>query len=635
MRPYNTRQSATNARQNALARSNVSTTDENSVDSRLTRSKAALLDSKPTVPSSATNRNVNRAHGSANVNTVGSENVDTHKGSQFRIPEKPVTGALGGVGALATNTRRRAALRDLSSTSNSANSATINKPLSGTANSAAGPGFSRSTDSGRFSFSAGAAAAGNKQRTEELPNTSFNRVHRDPKIYNLARSAEQRSLQQRQPSQPLTRSRQPLASVPSASSLLTRNQVNLPSKQDQISESRRQERLAELKANASKLIGQDVELQSKAQSQSQRPSASVIERDTSSSIYSSKLDILSKPSTGGLVSKRSAFTDVSMASRLDQPIMKKPKLTHSVDSQETTVQKAPVFDEELDIAGTSDQEWDDLDAEDKYDPMMVSEYVVEIFDYLYKTEKLYMPDPNYFAKQSSFTPRMRGVLMDWIIQVQLKFRLLPETLFLATNIIDRFLSKKDAALDQVQLFGIAALFIACKMEEVISPSVGSLAYLAEGYTEEEIIEAELLILRTLNYENSFPNPLNFLRRISKADDYDIPCRTIGKYFTEIAVVHHKLLEFAPSAISAAAMYLSRHLLNRTPTWNANLVHYSGGYTTEDLAPIVDCMMQYLVAPVAHEEFFKKYASKKYFKASIRARTWAKEQKRLQDMTGGN
>lgn len=36
------------------------------------------------------------------------------------------------------------------------------------------------------------------------------------------------------------------------------------------------------------------------------------------------------------------------------------------------------------------------------------------------------------------------------------------------------------------------------------------------------------------------------------------------------------------------------------------------------------MIDYLQAPVAHEALFKKYASKKFLKASIMARKWAKD-----------
>ena len=55
-----------------------------------------------------------------------------------------------------------------------------------------------------------------------------------------------------------------------------------------------------------------------------------------------------------------------------------------------------------------------------------------------------MPNPNYMDDQPKLTWEMRGVLNDWLIQVHARFRLNPETLFLCTNLIDRFLSTRAA-----------------------------------------------------------------------------------------------------------------------------------------------------------------------------------------------
>ena len=38
---------------------------------------------------------------------------------------------------------------------------------------------------------------------------------------------------------------------------------------------------------------------------------------------------------------------------------------------------------------------------------------------------------------------MRGILVDWLIQVHLKFKLLQETLYLTVAILDRYLSVTD------------------------------------------------------------------------------------------------------------------------------------------------------------------------------------------------
>lgn len=205
----------------------------------------------------------------------------------------------------------------------------------------------------------------------------------------------------------------------------------------------------------------------------------------------------------------------------------------------------------------------DLDAQDVDDPLMVAEYVVEIFDYLRELEKATMPNPDYMDHQSGLEWHLRGVLVDWLIEVHTRFHLLPETMFLAVNIIDRFLSARVVELDRLQLVGITAMFIASKYEEVLSPHVQNFKHVADdGFTEEEILKAERFVLAALDYDLSYPNPMNFLRRISKADNYDIQTRTLAKYFLEISLLDHEFMKYPPSFIAAASMYLARLILER-------------------------------------------------------------------------
>lgn len=205
----------------------------------------------------------------------------------------------------------------------------------------------------------------------------------------------------------------------------------------------------------------------------------------------------------------------------------------------------------------------DLDAEDYNDPLMVAEYVSEIFDYLKVLEESTMPNPDYMDHQENLEWQLRGVLIDWLIEVHTRFHLLPETIFLAVNIIDRFLSARVVELEKLQLVGITAMFIASKYEEVISPHVVNFRHVADdGFSEEEILKAERFVLSALNYDLSYPNPMNFLRRISKADNYDIQTRTLGKYLLEISLLDHRFMGYHPSHIAAAAMYLARLILER-------------------------------------------------------------------------
>lgn len=137
--------------------------------------------------------------------------------------------------------------------------------------------------------------------------------------------------------------------------------------------------------------------------------------------------------------------------------------------------------------------------------------------------------------QAELAWRMRGILTDWLIQIHGRFRLLPETLFLTINIIDRFLSSRVVSLVKLQLVGITALFIAAKYEEIMAPSVANFLACADGnYDEKNILEAEKYILRTLDWNMSYPNPIHFLRRASKADGYDL---AVSIFITTLFLVY--------------------------------------------------------------------------------------------------
>src|SRR5262245_38129930 len=117
-----------------------------------------------------------------------------------------------------------------------------------------------------------------------------------------------------------------------------------------------------------------------------------------------------------------------------------------------------------------------------------------------------MPNPTYMENQRDLAWKMRGILNDWLIEVHSTFRLLPETLFLAVNTVDRFLSVRVVSLAKLQLVGITCLFMSCKYEEVMSPSVSSFIKAADSsYTESEVLQAERYVLKSLDWNMNFPN----------------------------------------------------------------------------------------------------------------------------------
>ncbi|TKY89893.1 hypothetical protein EX895_001190 [Sporisorium graminicola] len=268
-----------------------------------------------------------------------------------------------------------------------------------------------------------------------------------------------------------------------------------------------------------------------------------------------------------------------------------------------------------------DEGWEDLDAEDAEDPLMVAEYVNDIFEYMKELEILNMPNGDYMLTQKEINWDVRAILVDWLVDVHAKFRLLPETLYLAVNIIDRFLSRRTISLSKLQLVGVTAMFIASKYEEVMCPSIQNFYYLADGgYTDVEILRAERYVLKVLDFSMSYANPMNFLRRISKADNYDIQTRTVAKYFMEISLLDYRLMEHPPSLVAAASVWLAREVLERGE-WTPTLVHYST-YSEQELLGTAEIMLDYCLRPITHQFFHKKYAHKKFMRASTYVIDWA-------------
>ncbi|KAK6594905.1 cyclin [Botrytis cinerea] len=256
------------------------------------------------------------------------------------------------------------------------------------------------------------------------------------------------------------------------------------------------------------------------------------------------------------------------------------------------------------------------DIEDEmWDTSMVAEYGEEIFSYMRELENKLLPDPHYMDTQAEIQWSMRSVLMDWLVQVHQRFSLLPETLFLCVNYIDRFLSKKVVSLGKLQLVGATAIFVAAKYEEINCPSIGEIVYMVDGgYSSEEILKAERFMLSMLQFELGWPGPMSFLRRISKADDYDLETRTLAKYFLEVTIMDERFVGSPPSFVAAASHAVARFMLSKGD-WSPAHVYYSG-YTWNQLKPLVSLVIECCEnARKHHAAVFEKYSDRRYKRAS--------------------
>jgi len=96
---------------------------------------------------------------------------------------------------------------------------------------------------------------------------------------------------------------------------------------------------------------------------------------------------------------------------------------------------------------------------------------------------------------------MRGMLLAWLVEVHIKFKLLPETLFITVNLIDRFTERVVVKRNEYQLVGVTAMLIASKYEEIHPPVVADFEYITDNcYTRQQILQQEFLMLQTLGFD---------------------------------------------------------------------------------------------------------------------------------------
>lgn len=165
-----------------------------------------------------------------------------------------------------------------------------------------------------------------------------------------------------------------------------------------------------------------------------------------------------------------------------------------------------------------------------------------------------MPDVDYMEKQTELDWNKRRDLIEWIVQVHLEFKMLPETLHLAVNLLDRFLSQKAISFARYLLAGAVALTLAGKFEEVRTPCVRTITIKCGGaFKLHEFLRAERYFLDVLNFDLSWPGPMNFLRKTSAVDGYAPRLRNMAKFFLDIMLFWPNFLTF-PASIQAAAAH---------------------------------------------------------------------------------
>jgi cyclin A len=246
-----------------------------------------------------------------------------------------------------------------------------------------------------------------------------------------------------------------------------------------------------------------------------------------------------------------------------------------------------------------------------------SEYALDILKATMEREVNFMPKWNYMTKQPDITFTMRSILIDWLIEVGEEYKLGTETLFLAVNYIDRFLSFMSVQRAKLQLVGTACMFIAAKYEEIYPPDVTEFCYITDDtYSKRQVLRMEHLVLQQLQFGCAPPTAYFFVNHLAGMAGCGPRATALAQYLTELTMIDGEgFMHFMPSIIASAAVALSRHTMGMA-AWEDSMVAKTG-YNVDDFK---ECLIRlhetFERAPqMAQQAVREKYKNASYHSVS--------------------
>ncbi|KAH6983767.1 cyclin-like protein [Ilyonectria destructans] len=193
------------------------------------------------------------------------------------------------------------------------------------------------------------------------------------------------------------------------------------------------------------------------------------------------------------------------------------------------------------------------------------DYLEDIMQHIRYMEDKTLPVVSLMDMQREIQWFMRPYLIDFLIEAHASFALLPETLFLTVNLLDRYCSKRVVYKQHYQLVGCVSLLIAAKYGDKKGrvPQIHELNNMCCGlYDAKMFTQMEMHVLNTLEWIIGHPTVDFFsqLRVAEEGDDQEV--EHMATYLCEIALYHRDFVSTKPSTMSRASLTLARAILGR-------------------------------------------------------------------------
>lgn len=188
------------------------------------------------------------------------------------------------------------------------------------------------------------------------------------------------------------------------------------------------------------------------------------------------------------------------------------------------------------------------------------------------------------------TEIMRGNMVNWMVEILATFRSNPQTLFLACKIMDRYFSRTFKPLHsaQLHLIGIVCMFIASKFEDTIPLSLFDIRETIsfKKFSEDSIVQTELNILKTLDFNMHMPTAIDFLMHYHYRLNTPYGIQACSEVILVISLHMYSLQSIRASLMSASCIYLS----SNSDTSTLEMLSKLSGYASNKIME-VSCRLE--------------------------------------------
>ncbi|KAI8691400.1 Cyclin N-terminal domain-containing protein [Fusarium sp. Ph1] len=253
--------------------------------------------------------------------------------------------------------------------------------------------------------------------------------------------------------------------------------------------------------------------------------------------------------------------------------------------------------------------------------LAADEYLEDIMRHLRRMEEETLPDASLIDMQREIQWFMRPYLIDFLIEAHAAFALLPETLFLTVNLLDRYCSKRVVYKQHYQLVGCAALLIAAKYGDKKDrvPQIHELNNMCCGlYDAGMFTQMEMHVLNTLDWTIGHPTVDLFAQLMVTEEGDDQEVEHMAAYLCEIALYYRDFVSTKPSMMARSSLALARAILARPEVNDGEWDH------TENMTLLT--LSHHLHQPSA--TLARKYSTPNYSRVSQKLAEFMAEQAEL-------